>query len=209
MTNSAKQVVCCVLVVIQILLLTSCSMAYQYESDEELGIGFGYSRTLGQCFVADIRHSKGDPTDITIPDEHNGAPVTVLGGYTGSGFPCPFRIVFDNDSFFSDDYNVYGLYDSDMKTHIHEKTQVEVENVLFKITLPSKLKSIENTDLNYVTYQEYSDGQDVRMKILRPVFYFDIAEDNRYFYTVDGKLYYRETDELFSYCIYDENNYDE
>ncbi len=191
-----------------LLCLCGCSLTYYCIEDNQNKINYGYSKLENNCFVADISYSKGDSTDIIIPDKFNGSYVTALGGYCGTGAPTPFYVNCNDNDFFSENYEIISTDDSNIKTDIDKNTKVEVENVVFNITLPSKLKTIEETLLNYVVYQEYEQGENTILKVFRPVYYFNISEDNKYFYTKDGKLYYKETDELFSDCIYEKSNYD-
>ncbi len=208
MNKCLKRFTFCVLFVLQIVFLSACSLTYSYINNEEDKIGYGYSKLENNCFVADISYSKGDSTDIIIPDKFNGSYVTALGGYTGSGAPTPFGVNFNGNDFFLENYEIFSVDDEDIKLYIDKNIKVEVQNVMFNITLPSKLKTIKLTLLNEVVCQEYQQGRDTVLKVFRPVYYFNISKDNKYFYTKRGKLYYKNTDKLFSDCIYKSSNYD-
>ncbi len=119
--------------------------------------------------------------------------------------PTPFYVNCNYNDFFSRNYEIYSTDDDNIMTYIDKNTKIEVENVVFNITLPSKLKTIELTLLNDVVYQEYQQGEYTILKVFHPVYYFNISEDNKYFYTKDGKSYYKETNELFSDCIYEKS----
>ncbi len=206
MLKTLKRTVCGLLVV---GVLFSCSSCTLYESTyaEELGVTFGYSNVKGDCFVGEIEHSKNSPTEIVLPETFNGLPVVQLGGYVGTGVPSPFGAYCAPD-YFPDEYvNPFTCEDEYVKTLLDERVILEVDNILFKITLPRRLKRIKNTALKLVTGAERTDGGSKRIKIFRPVYYFEIDEENPYFYTDDGKLYDKKTNELFFDCIYEAYEY--
>lgn len=207
MKGAVKRGICGVLVILQVLLLSSCALTYEHIDDNEVGIGYGYSEWENNCFVAGIAYTMGDATHITIPDEFRGAPVTALGGYIGRGVPAPFYVYFNIEDSISEEYETFSTDDDCMQFLVDSTTKVEVLNVEFTITLPKHLKKITKTSLITVTCQKHSDGQNVLLKVFRPVYCFEISEQNEFFYTKDGKLYYRETNQLFSDCIYESSDY--
>ncbi len=203
-----KKILSLVIAIFFMISLSACN-TYKYENmgENENGIEFGYSKRNNDSFVGSITYSKNDTTEIVIPNTFNEAPVVALGGYTGLGVPTPFFVTCDSDYLSSEDQPMYVCEDDIIKSYIDENKTVQVENVKFKIKLPDTLEKIENTDLNVVTCTEVLDGQTVIYKVFRPVYYFEISEKNEVFYTKDGKLYYKETNELFSECIYEEYDY--
>ncbi len=191
---------------ILLFFLSSCTL-YEYMGENESGITFGYSELKKDCFVGGISYSEGRTTKIVIPNKFNGAPVVKLGGYTGTGLPSPFLVYCDEFYFSEQDGTVYSCDEADLKASIDENTVTNIENVLFCIQLPEELKEISNTELTCVQYAEKFDGEIRILKIFRPVYYFEISENNDTFYTIDGKLYYKASGDLFSDCIYEESDY--
>ncbi len=201
-----KKIFSLLIAIVLILSLSACTV-YEYAGKNEFGVNFGYSKLKNDCFVASITYSRNDTTEIVIPNTFNNAPVVALGGYTGTGYPNPFLITCDDDYFSSQNQNLFTCTDDFILSIMDKNTEIQVENVVFKIQLPDSLKEIVNATLNLVSYTEQQEGQTKTLKVFRPVYYFEISESNGVFYTKDGKLYYKNTNELFSECIYEEYSY--
>ncbi len=176
---------------------------------EEEGIQYWHGVFERKCFVGTILYSKGDSTNITIHDEFRGTPVTGLGGYIGKESTHPFDIFIEDEKTYPKEFECYDVDDTQVKACAGDDAIIEEENILFKITLPKHLKDIEQAQITLVHCKEYfEDGKKI-VKVFRPVCYFEISEDNEYFYTKEGKLYYKKTGKLFKNCIYEETNYED
>ncbi len=206
MKSLIRRIFCFIGSILILFSLSSCT-AYESMEDYESGIVFGYSKLKNDCFAGPIIYTKNGTTEITVPNTFNGAPVTKLGGYTGTGYPTPFFVNCDEFYFPEGYHNEYSTDDETLNYIIDENTILEIENIVFRIKLPDTLEEIVNTELKTVAYAEKNDGDIKTLKVFRPVYYFEISENNDTFYTKDGKLYYKETDELFSNCIYESGDY--
>ncbi len=72
------------------------------------------------------------------------------------------------------------------------------------MTLPKSLNEILLCYADYVLIDKYANNNnEIVVKIYRPVIYLKISEDNKTFYTQDGKLYKKKTDELVDCFIYE------
>ena len=75
------------------LTLTGCSLLFDYKDDAIDNFDIGYSEELNKAFASLYNWDGRDETkNIVIPEEYNGAKITELGGYYGSGVPCSFGI---------------------------------------------------------------------------------------------------------------------
>ncbi len=57
MSKWIKCFACCVLLALQMLLISACSLTYSYVEDNENKIGYGYSKFENNRFVADFTYS--------------------------------------------------------------------------------------------------------------------------------------------------------
>lgn len=112
------------LIVCSLFTLTACT-TYDYGDAEDYMIGyseFNHDAFIGECFW---RGNFGEDMEIVLPDEYNGFPVTRLGGYVGTGYPCPFRIDFFEKSDL--DEKLFGdERRSNSSCSLHANTQEEV-----------------------------------------------------------------------------------
>ena len=111
-----KKFTALILSIVLAFLLTGCidevSMLYTEDAEKD-GLTIVINKTAHCCFVGRFEYT--DETEITVPDEYNGIPITILGGYFGRGVPSPFTISLakkyinaeDNKYFFSKDGRLY------------------------------------------------------------------------------------------------------
>lgn len=118
--------------------------------------------------------------EITIPDEYEGKPIKHIGGYYGRGVPTPFY--FDISSASTNDM-VYSTVD---------EAQYEV------MDLPYVLNIGKNVDtIVYVVNRYYPNiEEDGSVVFYHPVVSINCSEENKHFYSENGKLYNRKTQEL-------------
>ena len=84
--------------VLSVGLLCACT-AY-WDETEENGVMYHLSRSGKEAFASEYTWDvHGDETEIIIPDEVNGAKVTQLGGYFGTGVPSPFCVLPSESGF--------------------------------------------------------------------------------------------------------------
>ena len=157
---------------------------------------------LGNC--AFVSSYQWDGTDekktITIPNEVGENKVTRLGGYSGRGCPEPFlisltddyRITIDGEKIYSfnseDELDTWGF-------------EYEIENVRFTLNIGKGINKVVNVDMSNYYPKENEKGKVI---LYHPVVYIECDEDNRTFYSKDGKLYYKSNDELVNDFAYAE-----
>lgn len=184
--------------------LTGCT---GYDRDDLVGgLRIYYSSSpYRDCFVGDY-YFDGETTDITIPDEYLGRPVTRLGGYRGRGAPVRFGVdlrVLENCSdlpsyiwrhylpngeapVIPDDCSSFGvdLSSSDLMIDVRR------EDIPFTVRIGNNITDVMITDM-YV-YHVNADGS---VTAYRPAYYFICSPGNPVLYSEDGVLYSRETGE--------------
>ena len=171
------------------------SLLYSYE-DSFYGFELCVNETANTCFVGQYTcREYTENMEITVPDEYDGKKVTRLGGYFGRGASVPFGIsvahVYMNapagDRFamiFHDDLTAYRL-----------GVAYYEEDVPFVLNIGRNVKSVENVDLGRKYPHINEDGS---VTFYHPVVYINCSEENKNFYSENGKLYNKKTDELIT-----------
>jgi len=178
-----------------------CSLSYDFEDVN--GLGIGYSESENRAFISTIEWKGGDSKEIVLPCDYNGIAIKELGGYFGTGVPCPFGIDIDIENIYTDADRYLSVDDEDIWDEtLGRWTEKTVEDYDFIITLPKHLE-----DATYISacsfVAEYDKGDGIiYAKIIRPRYYFIIDESSEYFYTKEGKLYEKETGRLITDFIY-------
>ncbi len=177
-----------------VFLLASCT---GYGMNEDTYYDIGVNTRKNKAFVARIHVEKGDPTDIVLPDTYEGVPVVALGGVFGRGMPCVFDVEISAGSFYPDADRYFDTLTEYLDTAPDMIGDAyEVEEIFFTVTLPAGLQEAKRVNA-YVSCAEYDNGDGTTyVKVLRPRISFSISEENGYFYTKNGKLYDKKTDEL-------------
>lgn len=123
--------------------------------------------------------------DVVIPDEYDGMKIRCLGGYLGTGLPCPFTINITRCLALKSDpgeetANWMGGY---FDAHKDELSEIIYKD--FNLYLGKNIESI------YCAFHPivYTINGEKIAYIPRVRVYCD--EDNYYFYSEDGKLYHR------------------
>ena len=124
------------------------------------------------------------PCDIYIADTADGAPVTALGGYTGTGVPCAFSVVPSSDP--ETDTGRYVTLPPDpldLGTEItwqDEEVTVHLGRYVEKISLP--------VSTGYPGIR----GEDGTISFYRPRLRFECDPENGVFTDIGGMLCYRQ-----------------
>ena len=174
--------------------LTSCMrgdrrVAYFYSFDEESSCRYVQVSKKYLEYTVDEYHYKEDKYDgdieinINIPNEINGVPVTSMGNssyrlkktvykYHDSAYlsniACAMQFAIITNDFFSEDCNLTVNY------YIPQN----IKNIYFG----SGFVMFANKENNETkTYKNYS-------------FNFNVDENNQYYYSKNGKLFYKEDD---------------
>lgn len=174
-----------------LLFLSSCCLTYDYINEDKYDVG--YSNIEKRAYIGSI-YADDDNCQIELPNEYNDIKIKDLGGYFGRGVPCPFSIslksdFFDNEIESCADYGLflsnYNKYDEIIDIHVY-------------VTLPTYLEKIV-----YTSKEVYVANHDNKLIAYRPLVSFQIDDENKYFYTSEGKIYYKNNDKLVDGFVYE------
>lgn len=185
-----------------VLCLSGCFLentSFLYtDCVEQDGFNIVMNKTANCCFVSSYACMEyTENMEITIPDEYEGVPIKRLGGYYGRGLAMPFCIslayLYENEPENSDvvaEYDPYAFGDA--------KEQI-TEDVVFYLNIGKNVEVIELVNMGN-SYPHIN--QDGSVTVYWPVVYINCSDENKFFYSMDGKLYNKETDELVSDFMY-------
>lgn len=200
-----KKAIILILSVAVLLCLSGCALAdvssLYSPMEETAGFAVSVNKTANCCFVG--AYTCADPhenREITIPDAYDGRPVTKLGGYYGRGVSAPFSISLEvcmnapkGDKYASAFYGDIGEFQiSDDYT---------VEDIVFDLYIGKNIKEIDNVETDVYYPHINADGS---ITFYHPVVRVKCAEENRHFYSEDGKLYNKKTNEPVAAFAYAE-----
>lgn len=177
-------------------------------------IGYGKYLGLGKghAYIGAIRFD-GETYDYTVPDEYKGYKITALGGYHGTGYPCPFGIeVYD---YF---YEKYG--DNVTIISRDEAQGADCVPLVFTVRLGVNVCEVENVfgseyykvggnrkDGNSgdgsSSDKDNGGGDNGEETVYYVAYNFIVDENNPHLYSVDGRLYERESKKLIEDFIYE------
>lgn len=163
--------------------LTQSSLMYTDQGLEAGDLHFYSHRLFKTCFAGDYAWPSGEKSAVMeIPDVCDGYRVTALGGYIGSGGPCPLLI------------NLPDTYYAASESMLPGNAQIEQYHLV--INIGKYLR--EDT---FVALDEYHNvGENRFIQILVTV---HCSPENPYFYSEDGKLYRKSDDSLVEGFFYD------
>ena len=187
--------------------LSGCSLAFFEEvslfySDTAEVDGFEVviNNTSICCFVGRYNCTEyRENLEITIPDDYEGIPIKRIGGYYDRGLPTPFSISLA-DLYMNAPEN--SEYDAIFNGDINEFEILEdyvVEDVVFNLNIGKNIEVIY-----FVTMDEYYPhiNDDGSITFYHPVVNINCSDKNKHFYSKDGKLYVKGTNELISDFAY-------
>lgn len=145
------------------------------------GINYGISASGKKAFVSELTwDGSAEPQTFVIPEQIDGAEVTALGGYYGTGGPMPFCVrSYESSDRLNDIYYVPGSVGA----------PVVFEDVQVTISLPKTVTEAEVSLSNGWVGRRNEYGE---LVFRRPKIRFECAEDNPEFTVKDGKLVLRE-----------------
>ena len=181
---------------------SSCSLTYDYIEEDNIDIG--YSKIERSAYIGRISCKETEEGNIILPSKYNNIVIKELGGYFGRGVPTPFGIdiLINPPLSYEEMYTTKEeyIYQSDLNWW----DDYEVTTYKYYITLPSKLEKVTYTackEIFVVTTKE--EDNSIFAHIYRPVYHFFIEEENPYFYTEEGKLYNKKTNQLYEEFLYE------
>ena len=178
------------------------NLALQYkDSGEKDGFYIGINKTANCCFVGSFECDEYiENMEITIPDSYEGMPVKRIGGYFGRGVPTPFSISVGGLYMNAPDESEFdSIYTGDIHNFEIEE-EYKVEDLKFTLNIGKNVDTIANVSMDSYYPHINSDGS---ITFYHPVVNINCSDKNKYFYSKNGKLFVKETDELvsdFAYC---------
>lgn len=185
-----KKMIICVLpfLVLCFSFLSESSLMYGKRTVSSDNLCYYTNRVFRTCFAGeytwpdDTKHAV-----LEIPDTCEGYRVTSLGGYVGSGGPCPFSIALTDAH--------YVCRESTLPD------QAQIERYHLTINIGKYVKEDKNIIVDYF----HNIGSNDFVQILVTV---TCSAENPYFYSEDGKLYKKADGSLvegfFYYSDYDD-----
>lgn len=148
------------------------------------GVNYTKGFLRSECFAGVYDWDGGEDTmTISIPDECDGYKVVSLGGFVGKGAPSAFDIHFPDSAFVETEDTIYT--DEQIITLYH-----------FTLNIGKNVKDIANVGAAFLS------GHEETTVCVLPLFTVTCSEDNKWFYSKDGKLYDRSTDALVNAFYY-------
>lgn len=164
------------------------------------GFTFAVNKVARCCFVSHYDCTKyTENLEITIPDDYNGIPIKRIGGSSGSGFPAPFCIsLYDLYVNAPEGGEYRGTFSRDA-VECENPEDYTVEDVVFTLNIGKNIEVIEWVDMDAYYPHINEDGS---ITFYHAVVNITCSDENKYFYSKDGKLYDKKTDELISDFAY-------
>lgn len=203
-----KKAITLLLALVMMLLLCSCTYC---ERAEEGCFDILYGSYLpfqmrwnpdGACVHIYTWDGDESNTDIVIPDKYKDYKIKKLGGYYGSGLPSPFTIDVttwmdmhdDNEDIHSNGclavpYDMFDDYSDEWSEIVYHD---------FNLYIGKNIDSVYGNPCAMVyTIDGVKTAYCPRVTVC-------CDEENETFYSKDGRLYYRENNELVDEFIYTE-----
>ncbi|MBQ3497704.1 MAG: helix-turn-helix transcriptional regulator [Clostridia bacterium] len=181
-----------------LLRLTSVMFQLVSESTNLNGLEITYYNAFdfacADCYIAD---EETKVLEITIPDECNGIPIKKIGRKNLSPFFIDIADLYMNAPENSDYSST--VYTIDALTSNAIEESFTIQNVVFKLNIGKNINQIRNVDMD--TYYPHIN-EDGSLTFYHPVVDIYCSKDNEYFYSKDGKLFNKKTNELITDFAY-------
>ena len=164
------------------------------------GLYVGINKISNCCFVGDYRCPVyTENFEIIIPDDYEGMPIKRIGGYFGRGVPTPFSISLADLCMNAPKGSKYDAVFCGDISEFNIPEDYVVEDVVFHLHIGKNIDTIE-----FVVMDEYYPhmNDDGSITFYHPVVNIICSDENRHFYSKDGKLYHKKTDEFLSDFAY-------
>ena len=174
-------------------------------SDLEYNDGFliAVNESAKCCFVGHYDCTEYvESAEITIPDEYNGMPIKRIGGYYGRGVPTPFAISLSSDDYMNaPEGSKYDAVFSNIES-FDISEDYTVKEIVFTLNIGKNIDTVEFVDGDSY-FPHINDDESITF--YHPVVWINCSEENKFFYSKDGKLYNKSTNSLISDFAYSES----
>lgn len=165
--------------------LTQCSMMYGNTDFSYDNLKYYSHNIFHSCFASSYTWPSGEnEAALNIPDSCDGYRVTALGGYTGSGGPCPFSVILPNST------SVLSGCSDNILPH-----NARVEQYHLTLNIGKHLR--EDKFIVMDDYHKVGTNQFVQILVT-----VNCSPKNPYFYSENGKLYKRSDNSLVEGFFY-------
>lgn len=130
-----------------------------------------------------------DGMEITIPDEHDGKPIKRIGGYYARGVPVAFCLDISDLYMNAPEGSIYSALHSTV-----DEAQYQVVDLPYELNIGENIDAVVNVNNSYYPHIE-EDGSVV---YYHPVVSINCSEDNKTFYSENGRLYSKTDNTLVS-----------
>lgn len=202
--NSFKKIiskyrVLIIIVLIGTLIFGACryvlgdfAMFYSVDMIED-GLEIKINYIGNSCYISGYECTDfPDGKVITIANDYDGVPIKKIGGYFGRGVPDPFEISMSEVINAEEGSRYANVWYGDI-TQYKITEAYTIEDVVFELNIGKNIKEIEKVEMDAYYPHINDDGS---ITFYHPVVYVKCSEENKKFYSEDGKLYYKSSDKL-------------
>ncbi len=199
-----KKLYAFIISIVFVVCLSGCFVeeisVFYTDLGEKDGFTIAVNETGNCCFVSQYNCTEyTENQEILIPDEYEGTPITRIGGYYGKGGPMPFVISVSELYMNAPEESRYHTVFSGDISKFDFPDEYNVENLVFNLNMGKNIEVIKNVTMDVYYPHINEDGS---VTFYHPVVNINCSEENEYFYSENGKLYDKKTDELITEFAY-------
>ncbi len=187
---------------ISALSFCGCCLMYEYINNAVDSFDVGYSDFMDEAFLACYNwDGNSDNMSIEVPEAYKGTPIIGLGGYTGRGVPAPFSISL------TDTAKNTLCPQAAQWTYANHTANIEnytFEKFAFKLHVSKNIKEIENLSMGGIIVAEYEEKGEKKHTVYVLTCNVTCDENNKTFYSKEGKLYYKKDNKLVEDIVYED-----
>lgn len=190
------------------LCLSACSLFYSYKSEAVGEFGVGYSKLFDDAFLGEaVWNGASNTVELVTPNEYEGIPITALGGYVGSGAPCPFGFVPSEQALkkLCDGNGEWTRLALDDVSAFADKI-TSVKTFELRLHVGKNIERIELINLDDCLVYELAEAETEKFEVFVLLLNVTCDEDNKVFYSEGGKLYYRSGGALVEGIAYSDTD---
>lgn len=186
------------------IFLSGClfeGTAFFYSDHVELdGFKVAVNKVANCCFVSVYACKEyTENFEITIPDDYDGIPIKRIGGYSGTGYPCPFYISLAALYMNAPEGSRYNAVFACNIDEAGITEEYNIEDVVFNLNIGKNIEVIEHVAMDQYYPHINDDGS---ITFYHAVVNITCSDQNQYFYSKNGKLYDKKSNELISAFAY-------